>query len=191
MLIRWVVRVVVVLLLLVVALFVLDRADLFTETVASGTSSDAPTFACDDRGLAEGFTYRFRDPKRGELVVFHAAGRIGGVITPDADSRDLAVLKRVVGIPGDQVVARAGRVYVNGLEFDDIRTGDFKRLDLATDQYFVLGDNRSLSQDSRDFGPVRRDAIFARAFFVTWPPSHFGRLPSRKSGRPPGPGSCD
>jgi signal peptidase I len=189
--VRWAVRLVVVLLLLGVALFVLDRADLVTETVASGTSSDAPTFACDDRGLAEGFTYRFRDPRRGELVVFHAAGRIGGVITPDADSSGLAVLKRVVGVPGDQVVARGGRVYVNGLKFDDIQTRDFARVDLRTDQYFVLGDNRSFSQDSRDFGPVRRDAIFARAFFVTWPPSHLGRLPSRKAGKPPGEGYCD
>ena len=188
---RWVVRVVVAIVLLVVTLFLLDRADLFTETVAHGTSSDAPTFACGDRGLAEGFTYRFRDPKRGELVVFHAAGRIGEVITPDADSRDLAVLKRVVGVPGDQVVARNGRVYVNGLKFDDIATEPFAKVDLATDRYFLLGDNRSFSQDSRDFGPVPRNAIFARAFFVTWPPRHFGTFPSRKRGRPPGAGYCN
>jgi signal peptidase I len=188
---RWVVRVVVAVVLLVVVVFVLDRVDLVTETVAAGTSSDAPTFACDDRGLAEGFTYRFRDPRRGELVVFHAAGRIGGVISPDADSRDLAVLKRVVGIPGDQVAAHGGRVYVNGIKVDDITTEDFAKVDLAHDQYFVLGDNRSFSQDSRDFGPVERKAIFARAFFVTWPLSHFGRLPSREAGKPPGAGYCD
>jgi signal peptidase I len=181
-----------VIVLLAILLVVLDKTFLLTETEASGTSSEAPTFACDDRGIAEGFTYKFRDPRRGETVVFHARGRIGGNVVPDPDARDLGLMKRVAGVPGDQVVARDGRVFVNGIKFDDIKTNPFSRADLGADEYFVLGDNRSFSQDSRDFGPVPRSAIYGRAIFVLWPPKHFGRLPSRKAGPSPGGlGYCD
>src|SRR3970282_2554114 len=98
--------------------------------------------ACNGRGLAEGFTYRFRDPRRGEIVVFHAVGRLGGAVAPDPTARDLALTKRVVGVPGDQVVGRGGRVYVHGFKFDDITTANFPRGDLRGGKYFVLGDNR-------------------------------------------------
>lgn len=184
----WVVGIVV---LLAVALVALDKTFLLTETEAMGTSSEAPTFACDDRGLAEGFTYLFRDPRRGETVVFHASGSIDGTITPDPDARDLGVVRRVVGVPGDQVEAHGGRVYVNGVKIDDITTKNIAKVDLGADQYYVLGDNRSASRDSRDFGPVPRDAIYGRAVFVVWPREHFGTLPPRKPGPPPGPRQCD
>jgi signal peptidase I len=176
---------------LALALFGLDKTFLLTETEADGTSSEAPTFACDDRGIAEGFTYKFRDPRRGETVVFHARGHIGGTVVPDPDARDLGLMKRVAGVPGDQVVGRDGRVFVNGIKFDDIKTGPFPRVDLGSNDYFVLGDNRSFSQDSRDFGPVPRSAIYGRAIFVLWPLKHVGTLPSRKTGPPPGAGYCD
>ena len=81
-------------------------------------------------------------------------------------------------------------MYVNGVKADDIATGDFPKVDLEAKQYFVLGDNRSFSQDSRDFGPVPRDTIFARVFMVYWPFSHLGSIPARKAGRPPGEISC-
>jgi len=158
--------------------------------VGGGGASDAPTIpACKGRGIAEGFTYHFRDPRRGELVVFHASGHLGGPITPDPSASG-SFVKRVIGIPGDQVEARGGRVYVNGVKADDIATSDFPKVDLEAKQYFVLGDNRSFSQDSRDFGPVPRSAIFAREFMLYWPLSHFGGIPARKAGRPPGEISC-
>ncbi len=177
-------------LFLTLAFLALDLTYLLRPVSAGGTGSEAPTFACSDRGIAEGFTYKFRDPRRGELVVFHASGNVGGEITPDPDARELSVVKRVAGEPGDQVEAHGGRVYVNGLKFDDIATKDFKRVDVGADQYFVLGDNRSFSQDSRDFGLVPRGAIFGKMVFVFWPFKHLGLLPSRKAGTPPGPGYC-
>ena len=84
----------------------------------------SPTIpACDGRWLTEGFTYRFRDPHRGEIVAFHARGQLGGSVVPDPEARDLNIGKRVIGVPGDSVVGRGGRVFVNGEKADDIRDG--------------------------------------------------------------------
>jgi signal peptidase I len=179
----------IVALVLVVAGVVLRRTWLLVP-MGPGGASEAPTIpACTGRMITEGLTYKIRDPRRGEMVAFRATGQLGGTITPDANG-DLPVAKRVIGIPGDEVVGRNGRVYVNGVKADDIQTAPFPKVDLGSDQYFLMGDNRSYSQDSRDFGPVPRNAIFGRVLFVWWPFAHFGVLPGRISGAPPGPISC-
>jgi signal peptidase I len=174
---------------LLLVLIVLDRADLLTEGSAGGTSSMAPTLPpCNGRTIAEGFTYRFRDPHRGEIVVFHARGHIGGTFVPDPESRELAVNKRVIGVPGDTVSGHAGRVFVNGKKADDIVTEEgFSPVHLTPGEYFLLGDNRSYSQDSRVFGPVDRKAIFARVVLIYWPLGRFGLPGYKKTGTPPGP----
>lgn len=150
---------------LVAVAVVLQSTGLVVSTVGGKGASNAPTIpACNARTLSEGFTYHLRDPHRGELVVIHARGQIGSPITPDPDARDLNLTKRVIGVPGDTVVGRGERVFVNGTKADDIATAPFPSTRLGAKQYFVLGDNRSESQDSRDFGPVPRAAIFGRVF---------------------------
>src|SRR3970282_197291 len=127
-------------LLLVGVFAVLWVTGLVIPLASQGTSSMAPTIpACNGRTLAEGFTYKWRDPHRGELVVFHASGTIGGPVTPDAESREVSLTKRVVALPGDQVVGRDSRVLVNGFKIDDIVTRPFPRVDVPANAYFVLG----------------------------------------------------
>jgi signal peptidase I len=170
--------------LLVVTVVVLDRVNLLVPL--GQLTSEVPAMPCNGHELGEGFTYKFRDPHRGEFVVFHARGHLGGTIAPDPHSRDLAVVKRVIGVPGDVVTVRSRHVYVNGQKADDIVTEPFTSVKLGPQHYFVLGDNRSFSQDSRDFGAVPRSAIFARVVLVWWPLGHFGAPGGRQPGPPPG-----
>jgi hypothetical protein len=78
----------------------------------------------------------------------------------------------------------------SGLKLDDIRTAAFPPVDLGDGEYFVVGDNRSASPDSRSFGPVQEDAIYACVLLVLWPAGDFGRPESRHPGPPPGRVSC-
>lgn len=142
--------------------------------------------ACSGLWLREGFTYLVRDPRRGEIVTFHARGEIGTGVVPDPDSRQLGINKRVIGLPGETVAGRNDRVYVNGRKIDDIPTDPFPAVRLDANEYFVMGDNRSHSQDSREFGPVPRSAIYSRAVLIVWPLDSFGVPDYRKSEVPPG-----
>ena len=176
--------------LLVVAV-VLNATSLLVPVVGGHGASNAPTIpACNGRYLAEGFTYRFRDPHRGEMVVIHARGQPGSSITPDPHARDLNLTKRVIGVPGDTVVGRNGHVFVSGRRADEIPTGPFPPTHLGSKQYYVLGDNRSESHDSRDFGPVPRGAIFGRVFLIYWPVGRFGAPGYDKKLIPPGHVAC-
>jgi signal peptidase I len=176
---------------LVVVLTVLVQTSLLVLIVGGRGASMSPTLpACNGRTLAEGFTYHFRDPHRGEIVAIHAHGQLGGPITPDPHARDLNLGKRVIGVPGDTVVGRDGRVFVNGRKADDIPTAPFPPTHLGLKQYYVLGDNRSFAQDSRDFGRVPRAAIFARVFLIYWPFGRFGIPGYNKKLVPPGEVAC-
>ena len=188
---RRLVRTITVVVIVTLVLVVLDFTRMLVVIGSNGTWAMDPTIpACDGRVLAEGFTYLFRDPHRGEIVAIHATRGSGGEVRTDPEARDLTLTRRVAGLPGDQVVGRAGSVYVNGVKIDDIRTADFPRVDLGDDQYFVVGDNRSASRDSRSFGPVQREAIYGHVFLVVWPAGDFGRPESRHAGAPPGRIDC-
>jgi Signal peptidase, peptidase S26 len=82
------------------------------------------------------------------------------------------------------------RVFVNGKKADDIPTASFPPVHLGPKQYYVLGDNRSYSEDGRDFGPVPRTAIFARLILIYWPLGRFGTPDYNKKLIPPGAIAC-
>jgi signal peptidase I len=190
---RVLVRLLGILAVLGVAFGILWIVGLLVPVSMKGTADMAPSIpACNGRVLVEGFTYRWRrDPERSEIVAIHASGTEGGEVTPDAESDDVTLVRRVVGLPGDEVIGRDGNVYVNGFKIDDIQTAPFPRTEVGPDRYFVLGDNRSATRDSRDFGAVPDDAIFGRVLWVYWPLGDFGSPELRHEGPPPGPGLCD
>lgn len=151
------------------------------------TSSMEPTLDCakpgvgctasvNDRVIVAKIVYRFRNPERGEIAVFHA---------PAAAKRDCdeggTYLKRVIGLPGDKVSERAGFVYVNGKRLDEpyvprserpgFETKSWPRL--GKNQYFMMGDNRSESCDSRTWGPVERSAFIGPVVATYWPPTRW------------------
>ena len=189
---RVLVRILVVVAVLAGAFGVLWFTGLLVPVSQNGTADMAPSIpGCNGRVLVEGYTYRRRDPHRSEIVAIHASGSPDGEVTPDADARDATLTSRVVAIPGDVVVGRDGNAYVNEFKIDDIQTAPFPRTEVGPDRYYVLGDNRSDARDSRDFGPVPREAIFGRVLWVVWPLGDFGSPELRREGPPPGSGLCD
>jgi signal peptidase I len=131
----------------------------------------------DDRVIANRLAYRFSDPKRGQIVVFtspRAADRCGG------HEGGSTFVKRIVGLPGELVSERAGAIYINGERLvephvDPSRAGhgngSWPRV--AAGHYFVLGDNRTHSCDSRTWGTVPRSSLIGPAMLTYWPPSRF------------------
>lgn len=190
--VRWITRALAIFVVVAIALIVLDFAELLVPVDSDGRAAMAPTIpACNGRAYAEGFTYKIREPERGDIVAIHAARGPDGAIEPDRDANDLVLTLRVAAEPGDQIVGRDGAVFVNGIKLDDIRTAPFPPVDVGGEQYFVLGDNRSAAIDSRTFGPVLQNAIFAKVFVVFWPLRDFTFRTDPASGVPPGPTRCD
>jgi signal peptidase I len=150
------------------------------------SSSMEPTLHCarpalgckarfSDRVLAAKIVYRFRSPERGDIVVFKTPPRTAQVCHTE---RSATFVKRLIGLPGDVVSERNGYVYVNGKRLNepyvaasdrDDRTTSWPRL--GPGQYFMLGDDRSLSCDSRDWGPVPRSDLIGPVVATYWPPT--------------------
>jgi signal peptidase I len=191
--IRWIVRALAIVVFALAALVVLDFAELLVPVEPDDTASMADTIpACDGRVLAQGFTYRlWADPEPGHMVAVHAAVTADGSIVPDRDADDRTLVLRVAAGPGDVIEGRDGTVFVNDVKLDDIDTEPFDPVTVPNEQYFLLGDNRSAAIDSRTFGPVLGNAIFARVFATFWPLRDVSFRLDRESGAPPGRIACD
>jgi signal peptidase I len=142
---------------------------LYQPVRVEGTSM-MPRLEDQDRLFINKFVYHFADIHRGDVVVFRYP-------------RDLqkSYIKRVIAVPGDKLLIEDGRTYINGrllLEpYVPRRFYDTRSLDqtvIQSDEYFVMGDHRSISSDSRDFGAVPRDLIYGKAAFVYWPAGDMG-----------------
>lgn len=107
--------------------------------------------------------YRFSEPERGDVVIFHSP------VDPKKD-----YIKRMIGLPGDHIeIDKNGQLFINGEQIDEpwlheqiLYSGEW---DIAEDEYFVLGDNRNHSSDSHVWGPVPRKNLIGNAFFRYWP----------------------
>jgi len=191
--VRWLVRAATILVIVVAALVVLDFAELLVPVDADDSASMATTIpACKGRVLAQGFGYRwFSDPKQNDVVAVHAAVTDDDAVIPDEDADDRTLVLRVAAGPGDTIVGRDGTVFVNDIKLDDIPTPPFKEVKVPNEQYFLLGDNRSVAIDSRTFGPVESDAIYAKVFAVSWPLRDFTFRLGPFTGDPPGRIDCN
>ena len=142
---------------------------LYQPVRVEGTSM-MPELRDQERLFINKFEYHFEPIHRGDVVVFHYP------LNPVK-----SYIKRVIAVPGDDVSVQDGQVYVNGRElrepyvprqYRDNRS--YPDTVLKADQYFVLGDHRLISSDSRDFGPVSRNLIYGKASFVYWPTNEMG-----------------
>jgi signal peptidase I len=128
-----------------------------------------------DRVLVNKLSYHVHDIHRGDIVVFKRPPKVA-----DSEIKDL--IKRVVGLPGDVVEGRGGQVYVNGKPLKEtylangVTTSDFAAQTIASDQIWVMGDNRGNSEDSRYFGPIKKHLVVGRAFVRVWPIPHIHLL---------------
>ncbi|HWR36862.1 MAG TPA: signal peptidase I [Clostridia bacterium] len=144
---------------------------LYQPVKVEGTSM-MPGLFDQERIFINKYVYRWEPIERGDVVVFRYP-------------RDVSksYIKRVIGVAGDRIVIDDGRVYVNGArlaeryvpeEYADERS--YAEVTVPPHSYFLLGDHRNMSSDSREFGPVNERYIYGKAVFVYWPVEKLGKL---------------
>lgn len=121
-----------------------------------------PNFKDGELLLTEKVSYRIYKPQRGDVVVFKAPG-----------SRNVDYIKRIIGLPSEEIKITGGEIFINGEKLDEpyetqISDGDVT-LTLLKEEYFVMGDNRGASSDSRSFGPIKKSSIRGKTWLVYWP----------------------
>lgn len=161
-------------LLIVVALTFLFVRFVAQRTHVNGDSMNA-TLEDGDNLLVDKISYRFSDPERFDIIVF-----------PYQYQEKTYYIKRIIGMPGETVQIKDGMIYINGEILQETYGKEVMRyagiaddpITLGEDEYFVLGDNRNNSSDSRDpsVGNIKKDQIIGKAFIRIWPLNKFGIL---------------
>jgi signal peptidase I len=132
------------------------------------SGSMRPTLKPGDRIFVNKFIYRFKDPERFDIIVFKYP------VNPRKK-----FIKRVIGLPGDTVEIKSGNVYINAKQIEEDYTldqgySDYQKVKISPKNYFVLGDNRNNSEDSRFWGFVPRKNVVGKALFRFWPLNRIG-----------------
>lgn len=139
------------------------------------SGSMLPTLQINDRLIIDKISYDFTDPQRGDIVVFNPTS------TLEQENFHDAFIKRVIGLPGNKIEVKGGKVYVNNIPLrenylkapPDYQWGPVV---VPVDSYLVLGDNRNDSYDSHYWGFVPRQNIFGKAAFRFWPLNRLGKI---------------
>ena len=170
----------VVLIVSAIAIALLVKTFLF-QAFYIPSESMYPTLKTNDRVIVNKLSYHLHDVHRGDIVVFTTPkGPDGQPIDPTI--KDL--VKRVIGLPGEIVSAQDGHIYINGKRLNEpylqptainncvsFPTNCFPSSPIAPNHYWVMGDNRTQSRDSRSFGAISRSEIVGRVFVRIWPPN--------------------
>jgi signal peptidase I len=164
------VREIIIFVILAVPVIFISRAALQTYEVFQ--TSMEPNFVQGERVMVLKSAYWFGGPQRGDVIILRA---------PDNSGEEW--IKRVIGLPGDTIRIDNGVVYVNGVKLDEPyvqRPFDYSMNELTVppDNYFFLGDNRDVSNDSHRGWYITRESVIGKAWLVTWPPSDWGSVPS-------------
>jgi len=156
------------------------------------SESMEPTLEVNDRVLVNRLSYKLHDVNRGDVIVFE---KPESLVTPAGPNEIKDLIKRVVALPGESVVFQDGNVYIDGRQLDEpyLPAGTVTQTGpggvtwthrctiddpcvVPAGTVWVMGDNRSNSEDSRWIGPVDQDLIVGRAFVTVWPPDRLGGL---------------
>ena len=150
------------------------RYFIFQPFIVRGESME-PSFSSGDYFIVDQISYRFKEPKRGEVAIFYL---------PSVSSRPF--IKRIIGLPGEHIEIKDGKIIIesnNEMIFLDeeqylpsIETKGSVSFVLRQNEFFVLGDNRDFSYDSRRFGPIKKENIIGRAFIRLWPVSSLEKI---------------
>ncbi|MGO9342812.1 MAG: signal peptidase I [Acidimicrobiales bacterium] len=136
------------------------------------SGSMEPTLNPSDRILVDKLSYHLHAVHRGDIIVF--ARPPGETLEPGVND----LVKRVIGLPGETISGQNGQVYINGKPLAEpwlpkgVVTGNFSPVHIPQSYYFVMGDNRGFSSDSRVFGPISGSLIVGRVVMRIWPLSH-------------------
>ena len=155
--------------MLALVIFVVVNATIQTFVVVGGSMQ--PSFYDGERLLVSKASYIFSEPERGDVIIFHPPG-----------NREGDYIKRVIALPGDKVEVKDGVVYVNDSPLDEpyIKKPPnytLKEQEIAENFYFVLGDNRTNSNDSHSGWLVPRENIIGKTWLLIWPPTKWGVVP--------------